>query len=933
MGDTLGISASITAILQLTRTVVHYLHEVKGASEDRQRILVEVASVSGILFNLKDLAERKQLEDSWSVMIKSLNIPNGPIEQFKLALQRLASNLAPVDGLKKFGKALVWPFQKGEIEGILGTIERQKALFNLALQNDHIGLSQAIKADIASLHDELGKVGKTVTQLRIGQAHQESRLQDQEIRDILAWLSPLDFPVQQSDFIARRQEGTGQWLLECDEFKTWLSGTRETLFCPGIPGAGKTMLASIAIDYLWNTMRRERIGIAYIYFNYRSHLEQTPINLLASLLKQLLQEDPFISDDLKSLYERHVRKKTRPTFDEVYKLLHSEMNRYTQIFIVVDALDEFTDNDGGRQLLLSKLRMLQATSAMNLMATLRFIPNIVQEFQEEFKRNTQLEIRASDGDVVKYVEARIGKGGRLRRHVEEDPILHDKIVATVVKNSQGMFLLAQLHMDSLAKKHHRKAVRLALDNLPKELDSTYAEALQRIECQDEEDAALAHQVLSWISFAIRPLTVQEIKCALAVEPGQTSIDNDTLIDEDLLVSVCAGMVTVDQESGIIRLVHYTTQEYFERIRSERFPDAQQNIAATCLVYLSFDIFEGYCSSDKMLEDRLRQNVLLDYAARNWGHHASGDAEQAVKGLALEFLKNYRKVSCSVQVLLVPNYRYIRYSQRPPKYVSGIHLCAYFGLKGIIISLLESTMVVGSKDSANRTPLSWAAERGHEEVVKLLLSRGDVAADSKDEDGRTPLSWAAEGGHQEVVKLLLARDDVAADSKDKYPGRTPLSWAAERGHEEVVKLLLGRGDVTVDSKDWYGRTPLLLAAAEGHEGLVKLLLVRDDVAADSKTDYGQTPLLRAAGRGHAGVVKLLLDRDDVAVDSKDRGNRTPLSWAAWRGHEETVKLLLGRGAAADSKDLNGRMPLSWAAARGHLGVVNLLTPLTTLAPES
>lgn len=64
---------------------------------------------------------------------------------------------------------------------------------------------------------------------------------------------------------------------------------------------------------------------------------------------------------------------------------------------------------------------------------------------------------------------------------------------------------------------------------------------------------------------------------------------------------------------------------------------------------------------------------------------------------------------------------------------------------------------------------------------------DVSADSKDGKGRTPLWWAAEGGHEAVVKLLVERDDVAADSKDKW-GRTPLWWAAERGYEAVVKLL-------------------------------------------------------------------------------------------------------------------------------------------------
>ncbi len=58
---------------------------------------------------------------------------------------------------------------------------------------------------------------------------------------------------------------------------------------------------------------------------------------------------------------------------------------------------------------------------------------------------------------------------------------------------------------------------------------------------------------------------------------------------------------------------------------------------------------------------------------------------------------------------------------------------------------------------------------------------------KIDHGRTPLSRAAESGHEAVVKLLLETKEVDVDAKDGY-GRTPLSWAAGNGHEAVVKLL-------------------------------------------------------------------------------------------------------------------------------------------------
>src|SRR5579862_6055750 len=118
-------------------------------------------------------------------------------------------------------------------------------------------------------------------------------------------------------------------------------------------------------------------------------------------------------------------------------------------------------------------------------------------------------------------------------------------------------------MDSLAKKLDRRDVRIALKNLPRELNGTYDEAVRRIRSQDEEEVKVAQQVLYWISYAFRRLTIREIQHALAVEPGDLSFDGDAVSDEDVLVSVCAGSVTIDQETGTIRLVHDTAQEYFE----------------------------------------------------------------------------------------------------------------------------------------------------------------------------------------------------------------------------------------------------------------------------------------------------------------------------------------------------------------------------------
>jgi len=81
-----------------------------------------------------------------------------------------------------------------------------------------------------------------------------------------------------------------------------------------------------------------------------------------------------------------------------------------------------------------------------------------------------------------------------------------------------------------------------------------------------EDRLLARRVLSWMTYVQRLLTTGELCHAVGVEAGDKELDDDNIPDVEDVASVCAGLVTLDEESKIIRLVHYTTQEYFERLR-------------------------------------------------------------------------------------------------------------------------------------------------------------------------------------------------------------------------------------------------------------------------------------------------------------------------------------------------------------------------------
>jgi hypothetical protein len=109
-------------------------------------------------------------------------------------------------------------------------------------------------------------------------------------------------------------------------------------------------------------------------------------------------------------------------------------------------------------------------------------------------------------------------------------------------------------MDALASKSNRRAIRKALESLPSEVNATYTEAMERIMRQTEDDTRLAKRVLSWITYAYRPLSISELQHALAVSPEMTDMDPEAIEDEVILTSVCAGLVVIDEQSSVIRLV-------------------------------------------------------------------------------------------------------------------------------------------------------------------------------------------------------------------------------------------------------------------------------------------------------------------------------------------------------------------------------------------
>lgn len=256
--------------------------------------------------------------------------------------------------------------------------------------------------------------------------------ENEQRRAIADWLTPVDYAPQQSDYIAKREKGTGEWLLKSNEYQMWLQQSNQILFCPGIPGAGKTIMTSTVVHNLHNTFRNDStVGIAYLYCNFRQHHEQKPTDLILSLLKQLTQEQPSIAESVKDLYDNHYLKRTRPSHEEIVRTLQTVITSYSRIFIIIDALDECEDSFANRREFLSDILTLQAKTGTNIFATSRFNHDI----EKAFRGSLRLEIRATRVDIEEYLNRRLLNSRRL---ISEDFPLREEIKSKIAEAADGM---------------------------------------------------------------------------------------------------------------------------------------------------------------------------------------------------------------------------------------------------------------------------------------------------------------------------------------------------------------------------------------------------------------------------------------------------------------------------------------------------------------
>ncbi|KIN03428.1 hypothetical protein OIDMADRAFT_51391 [Oidiodendron maius Zn] len=895
MAEALGITSSIIAVLQLTNSIVGYCRSMKEASKESKTLFAEIVATRGFLETLKD-----NLEGTDSRVIKSLGTSDGPLMNLYAALKQLDSKLsksASASGLNKLGMSLRWPFNRDQTLSLFSVIERQKLLLALALENDDIELSRSIKRDTTITRQEVETIREGVESIMSGVESLNRTEKDTAQREILSWLSSLNPWNVHATILSRRVADTGDWFLKSVEYNKWLAGMNRILFCVGIPGAGKTSLASLVMDDLQtNHLRSDvKIGLAWVYCDYAQGESQNTTSNMCSLLRQLVEGLPTFPQEIFRLYMSHKEGKRLLGPSDCLLAIAALSRMYNQVFVVVDAIDECYNGQGERDKFVEELQGLPEN--IRLIITSRPIKSI----EVEFAHGIQMNIQAQQSDIEKYVSARLESEKSLAKMIKADNDLPTIIKNKITETSKGMFLMSKLHMDDLARKAKRtkREFQEALNKLPEKLDQIYQNAFERIASQEADDLALAQQVLSWVCLSYEPLSVWKLRHAIAIQSGMLQSDEDYLIDSDYLLSVCAGLVPCDND--IVRFVHYTAASYFHQNRHIHFPQAEIRIAHTCVSHLNgiFGSMEGhYMSSfrgptsellygpqyyhdiivDMMVAEKqilLQKFPLLSYVARYLVAHVRFQFQHGLPDEGLIdmtrklWLDSEKRIT--LRAICVSNYRRDEAIEKyaldfyPP--LDDLEFAVFFGLKSLVRGILAPASTRGIV--RNLLPLSKsslylsvciAAFYGFNDILELLLKATEGVS------GRMVVHLRLEywESHIEIPltpeRLNFALSPVLnTEPAHVYQSWTAVQCAVAQRHFSSLKILLDSAIANKPIKVWLreagNENPLFLPQSLASPEALAILL---KYGFEDRNSKGES-LLHLVAKDHGpNVVQFLLD---------------------------------------------------------------------------
>ncbi|KAH6905069.1 hypothetical protein BKA70DRAFT_1506074 [Coprinopsis sp. MPI-PUGE-AT-0042] len=315
------------------------------------------------------------------------------------------------------------------------------------------------------------------------------------LRD-LDWLSSINFRVVLLDNLKKRAPGTGLSFLRSTTFQRCLEGKIEVLLGSGMPGAGKTVLASAVIEFLQDKANASPFR-----------------DILAALVRQALERHPHLQPLVAPIYDRHRLEKTQPTQDELVFVLVSISKQFRTIFFAIDGLDE--------------AHRFCASGPLERIESL--FPNV-----------EQFVVAATKEDIERLIDEKLD-GTPALEAMMKTPSLKREVIAKVESKSKGMFLYAALQVAALQQ---------CLTMVPSGMQSPTP--LRR--------STGSMQILSWLIYSRRSLKVEELQYALAMASNGFKFDPDKVVSEISLPLSAAGLVTVEDTGRLRSALSIIPQE-------------------------------------------------------------------------------------------------------------------------------------------------------------------------------------------------------------------------------------------------------------------------------------------------------------------------------------------------------------------------------------
>ncbi|KAH0435666.1 hypothetical protein CcaCcLH18_04775 [Colletotrichum camelliae] len=580
-----------------------------------------------------------------------------------------------------------------------------------------------------------------------------------ERKELLQWLCEVDTSELYNAARDKHQTGTCSWLIEdSEDFKTWMKSPKSLLWLNEKPGSGKSILSSSVIKHLQDKCKSDPgTALAYFYFNFGSLEQQSVAIMLSSLVKQMCASRPDTPQAIKN-FEDYKTKGERPDTKTLEEAFIASTRGFSDVFIVVDALDECPMLNGERGKLLASITRIAAAMPENLhlFCTSRAEPDISTAINKLLYSLSGTEINllkdtaGLDSDMSTYINS-VLESDDYRSWPAE---LKDDARRLLIEKADGMFQYIVCQFEGLRNLRSRSLISSALENLPKGLDATYDRLLLSLEPEFEAQIVSS---LKWLAFSNRPLRLQELAEIFILQPERAvGFDEaERLFETEEVLRYISSLVTVHKVKNTfkrtrvvatyVRLAHFTIKEYMISSRIGKGPaarfsftenDAHLHISHCCLVYHLYE-------TDASCQDGYFPFPLGSYATKNWVWHLEMAPRHkwsfeivrlAARALAVHSRSLRKILRIGIRDRTSPLYGFLNLTDLLFSAASDTY--DYLTLEDLNLTLLEATLV------------------GSLGIVQLVLDKG-AHVDARNDKGESALQLAASRNHQEIVNLLLS----------------------------------------------------------------------------------------------------------------------------------------------------------------------------------